>query len=89
MVTTDFLDYQKAATSLFSKIPYTKIKQIMYNKNTILKVNLRTSFNEDFECVRIAYIRSTRKQKSTELLQLPNVMALKERFSQNAEVYSP
>ena len=55
MVTTDFLDYRKAATSLFSKIPYKKIKQIVYNKNTILKVNFRTSLNEDFNCVRIGY----------------------------------
>ena len=55
MVTTGFLDYQKAATSLSSKIPYKKMKQIVYNKNTILKVNFRTSFNEDFKCVRIGY----------------------------------
>ena len=82
MVTADFLDYQQAATSLFSKIPNTKIKQIVYNKNTILKVNFRTSFKEDFKCVRIGYVRSTKKQKSTELLQLPKVMALKiEQFS--------
>ena len=47
MVTTDFLDYQKAVACLFSKIPYMKIKQIVYNKNTIYKVNFKTSFNED------------------------------------------
>ena len=82
MVTADFLDYQQAATSLFSKIPNTKIKQIVYTKNTILKVNFRTSFKEDFKCVRIGYVRSIRKQKPTELLQLPKIIDLKiEQFS--------
>ncbi|CAG9820025.1 unnamed protein product [Phaedon cochleariae] len=80
MQPNDFHDFGHTASNfVFTQVPFTKIKHIIYRKNEIMNIINRQSFEEDFMTVPIhrRIVGKNRKKQSEVPLVLPKLPPIK------------
>ncbi|KAF2886917.1 hypothetical protein ILUMI_19256 [Ignelater luminosus] len=54
MITSDYLDYQKASQQLqYKEIPYSKVKHFIYESENVSNIKYSCNFNEEYTTVKV------------------------------------
>lgn len=70
MMSTDYKNYQLISETLsYNKIPYTRVKHVVYEKNCIFNVKFTEAFESEFEVIKLENAKKNRKKE--QILKFP------------------